>query len=260
MSALEARGLRMPYGLADGLELSVPAGCIMGLVGPNGAGKSTLLRILCGALRPTGGAVRIDGEPLADIDRRRRARTLAAMPQEEPRPEGFTVREAVELGRLPHLTRFGRLGPDDHAAVDDALALAALDALAERPVETLSGGEHQRVRIARALAQAPRILLLDEPEAHLDLGHRAALMDLLVRANRSRGLTVLAALHALDVAALYCDRIALMQAGRIVAVGPPAEVLTAERIAAVYGSPVWVEPGPDGRPRIGPLRTPLEPA
>lgn len=252
--ALEARGLDASYGLAAGLDLSVEAGAITGLVGPNGAGKSTLLGCLAGRLRPTAGEVWLHGERLDGLDRRTRARTLALMPQEEPRPEGFTARDVVELGRLPHLGRFGGLGEADRRAVQDGLALAGVEALAERPIETLSGGEYQRVRIARALAQAPRTLLLDEPEAHLDLGHRAALMAVLTRANRARGLTVLAALHALDVAALYCDRIVLMDRGRIVGHGTPGEVLTAPRLSAVYGCPVWVEPGPDGRPRLGPLR------
>ena len=253
--AFEVLGLTAPFGLAPGLDLALPAGRIIGLVGPNGAGKSTLLGCLSGRLTAVAGEVRLHGARLDAIDRRARARALALMPQEEPRPEGFSVRDVVELGRLPHLPRFGRLSAADHRAVRDALTLAGVDGLAGRAVETLSGGEYQRVRIARALAQAPETLLLDEPEAHLDLGHRSGLMALLARANRTRGMTVIAALHALDVAALYCDRLVLIDRGRLVAEGRPAEVLTAERLAAVYGHPVWVEPGPDGRPRLGPLRT-----
>lgn len=258
MIALRATGVAAPYGLEPGLDLSVEAGQIVGLVGPNGAGKSTLLRILGGALRPTAGEVTLHGDRLDALDRRTRARRLATVCQEEPRLEGFTVREAVELGRLPHLRRFGGLTAADRDAVQAALEMADVAPLSGRDAATLSGGEYQRVRIARALAQAPRTLLLDEPEAHLDLGHRTALMALLARINRARGLTVLAALHALDVAALFCDRLVLMDRGRIVATGAPAEVLTAERLAAVYGAPVWVEPGPDGRPRLGPLRPPEE--
>ncbi len=257
MIALEARGLAAPYGLEPGLDLAVEAGAVVGLVGPNGAGKSTLLRCLSGALRPTAGEVRLMGDPLPALDRRTRARRLGVMPQEEPRLEGFTVRESVELGRLPHLPRFGGLRAVDRQAVQAALEMADVAPLADRLTPTLSGGEHQRVRVARALAQGPEVLLLDEPEAHLDLGHRSALMALLVRVNRARGLTVLAALHALDVAALYCDRLVLMDRGRIVAAGPPEAVLTAERLAAVYRTAVWVEPDPiTGRPRLGPRRDP----
>ncbi len=258
--ALEARGIAAAYGIAPGLDLAVPQGGITGLVGPNGAGKSTLLGCLAGRLRPTAGEITLFGERLDRRDRRALARTLALMPQEEPRPDGFTVRDVVELGRLPYLGRFGRLSDADREAVHAGMSLAGVEAFAARPIDSLSGGEYQRVRIARALAQEPRVLLLDEPEAHLDLGHRSALMALLARANRRRGLTVVAALHALDVAALYCDRIVLMDRGRIIASGPPAAVLTAERLGAVYGSPVWVEPGPDSRLRLGPVRTesPLE--
>jgi len=253
--AQQAQGLVAPYGIEAGLDLTVRAGRIVGLVGPNGAGKSTLLRCLSGALRPTAGTLWLHGEPLEGLGRRARARILAVVPQEEPRLEGFTVRQAVELGRLPHLNRFGGLAAADRQAVQTALEMADVAGLADRMSTTLSGGEYQRVRIARALAQAPRTLLLDEPEAHLDLGHRAALMDLLVRVNRARGLTVLAALHALDLAALYCDELVLMDRGRVVATGTPGDVLTAERLSAIYRSPVWVEPGPDGRPRLGPLRS-----
>lgn len=254
-AAFSVRGLAAPYGLAPGLDLDIAAGAIVGLVGPNGAGKSTLLRCLSGALAPTAGAIALHGAPLGALDRRARARRLAVVPQEEPRLDGFTVRAAVELGRLPHLRRWRGLTPEDHRAVDAALTMADISDLADRPTGTLSGGEHQRVRIARALAQAPDTLLLDEPEAHLDLGHRVALMALLARINRRSGLTVVAALHALDVAALYCDRLVLLESGRVVAEGPPDAVLTAERVEAVYGCPVWVESDPaTGRPRLGPHR------
>jgi iron complex transport system ATP-binding protein len=162
----------------------------------------------------------------------------------------------VELGRLPHLSRFGGPSAVDRAAVDDALAAAGVSALADRPAESLSGGEYQRVRIARALAQgfstnpnSPAVMLLDEPEAHLDLGHRLAVLALLARLNRTRGLTVVAALHDLDAAALYSERLVMLARGRVVADGTPAEVLTAERVAAVYGARVRVDID-EGRPRV----------
>jgi len=245
---------RVPYGLHAGLRVDIERGRVVGLVGPNGAGKTTLIRCLSGEL--SADRVQLEGRPLSRDDARSRARRIAVLRQEEPRPEGFTARAVVELGRLPHLPRWGGPRAADLAAVDRAMADTDVTALAERRVETLSGGEYQRVRIARALAQSPSLLLLDEPEAHLDLGHRTALLALLSRINRKTGLTVVAALHALDVAALYCDRVILMDAGRAVASGPPAEVFTAERLTATYGVPVWVEGGPDGL-RLGPGRLDL---
>ncbi|MCB9526787.1 MAG: ABC transporter ATP-binding protein [Myxococcales bacterium] len=246
---LEARGVVAPFGLAAGLDLAVEAGAFVALVGPNGAGKSTLLRLLAGGLRPVGGGVTLDGAPLAAMTARDRARRVAIVPQDEPRLDGFAVRAVVELGRMPHLGRFGGLGAEDHAAVDDALAATGVTALAGRAAESLSGGEYQRVRIARALAQRPAVMLLDEPEAHLDLGHRNALLALLARLNRARGLTVIAALHDLDAAALYAERLVMLDGGQVVADGAPAAVLTAARVEAVYRTRVQISDDA-GRPRV----------
>lgn len=249
MSLLSVHGLTVPYGLAPGLDLAITRGEFVALVGPNGAGKSTLLRCLAGGLAPVAGEVRLDGAPITTLSRRARARRVAVVPQEEPRLAGFCAREVVELGRLPHLPRLRGLDAADRRAVDDALAAAGVAELADRDAETLSGGEYQRVRIARALAQAPEVMLLDEPEAHLDLGYRMAVMALLARLNQERALTVVAALHDLDAAALYAERIVVLDAGRVVADGPPVEALTAERVEAVYRTPVRVEVV-DGRPRV----------
>ena len=246
---LQVVGATAPFGLAPGLDFSVAAGAFVALVGPNGAGKSTLLRLLGGGLRPVAGEVRLDGARLDALGGKARARRIATVPQEEARLEGFSVRAVVELGRLPHLSRFGGPSAVDRAAVDDALAAAGVSALDDRPAESLSGGEYQRVRIARALAQGAAVMLLDEPEAHLDLGHRLAVLALLARLNRSRGLTVVAALHDLDVAALYSERLVMLAEGRVVADGTPAEVLTAERVGAVYGAQVRVDID-EGRPRV----------
>lgn len=246
---LEARGVVAPFGLAAGLDLTIAAGSFIALVGPNGAGKSTLLRLLGGGLRPVGGVITLDGAPLAAMSARERARRVAIVPQDEPRLDGFAVRAVVELGRMPHLRRFGGLGAADHAAVDDALEAAGVAELARRAAESLSGGEYQRVRIARALAQRPAVMLLDEPEAHLDLGHRNALLALLARLNRARGLTVVAALHDLDAAALYGERLVMLDGGRVVADGAPGAVLTAARVEAVYRTRVQIDDDA-GRPRV----------
>ncbi len=247
---LVAERLAAPFGVAPGLDLRVAAGAFVGVVGPNGAGKSTLLRLLAGVLRPTGGAVMLKGRPLADRPRRAVARVMALVPQEGGLADDFTVAEAVALGRHPHRSRFGAWRAEDADAVAQALAAADLEALRDRPVQALSGGERQRVLFARALAQAPEIMLLDEPTAHLDLAHRQRLLDLLAARHRA-GLTVICVLHDLNLAALYCDRLVLMAGGRIVADGAPAAVLTADALATHYGAAVDVVPHPThGAPQI----------
>ncbi len=241
---LRASDLRLPYGLAPGFAIDFEAGTQAALIGPNGAGKSTLLRALAGLI---GGGVELGGEPLSSRSRRRIAQQLAFVPQLDDLRFDFTVREAVTLGRHPHRGPFSPLGEADRAQVDRALEHLDLETLAERSVLRLSGGERQRVRVARALAQAPRVLLLDEPTAHLDLGHAA---DLLRRVTALRDLTVVCVLHDLNLAALWFPRVVLLDAGRIVADGRPAEVLEPERVASVYGARVQVHRLEDGTPQL----------
>lgn len=253
---ISAAYIAPPYGLEPGLSLRVASGRFTGIVGPNGAGKSTLLRCLSGALPVGDGTVRIGDHRLDHLGRRARARRLAVVAQSEPRLIGFSVIDAVALGRYAHRSPWSRPSPDDAARVNAALRATGIEALAERRVDTLSGGEYQRVRLARALAQTEEVLLLDEPEAHLDIGHRARLLDQLFDLGRQRDLTVVAALHDLNAAARVCDVLVMLAAGRIVAVGPPVEVLTAERIEAVYGAPVRIIAHPEsGRPQIIELST-----
>lgn len=234
----------------DGVTFHVEPGGFVGLIGPNGAGKTTLLRAIAGVLPPAAGGVVIEGRAVAALPVRERARLVASVPQVEGPPHGFTVQEAVLMGRTPHLRRLGPVGPSDHERAAAAMRRTRIDHMRERLVETLSGGERQRMLIARALAQDARILLLDEPTAHLDIAVQLEIMDLLDELNRA-GPTLLAALHDLNLAAMYCRDLILLEQGRIAAMGPPAQVLTAEMLQRVYGAAVLVRPHPTtGRPHV----------
>ncbi len=234
----------------QGLDLSVPAGDFLGIIGPNGAGKSTLLRVMAGVLAPVHGQMLLLGRPLGQYRRREIARLLAVVPAPTTPIFSFTVREFVTMGRTPYLGRLQSDGPEDRQIVDEALAAADSAALAERPITEISGGEWQRVNIARALAQQPRVLLLDEPTAFLDLGHQREIFELLGRLNREQELTVVCVSHDLNLAAEYCPRLAVLAEGRVYAEGPPEAVVTEESIAEVYRTPVCVDRGPAGRPRV----------
>ncbi|WP_372396494.1 ABC transporter ATP-binding protein [Azospirillum sp. HJ39] len=227
---------------------SVPPGILLGILGPNGSGKTTLLRCLAGLQAPSAGRIRIEGEDPRALRPVELARRLALQAQDSTAALGFTVRDVVGMGRLAHRrSAFAGPGPEDPAIVEDALARLELTALADRPVERLSGGERQRTMVARALAQRPRILLLDEPTNHLDIHHRFALLDLL----RGLGITVVATLHDIDLAARWCDRILLMKDGRLLSDAAPDAALTPERLAAVYRVAATVDRHPgNGRLRI----------
>ena len=203
-----------------GVTLELPPGELVAVVGPNGAGKTTLLRAVSGALPPSTGAVYLDGKELGRLPPRVVARKLAMVEQRPQVGFDFTVRELVELGRLPHLRFPERLTPRDQAAVERALAEVGLSDLASRRFSTLSGGEKQRAFLAIALAQEPRVLLLDEPTAHLDVRHQLELMELVAQRARA-GLAVLVAMHDLNLAAAFADRMALLVGGKVVAQGPP---------------------------------------
>ncbi|HEX5504184.1 MAG TPA: ABC transporter ATP-binding protein [Thermomicrobiales bacterium] len=235
---VEARRLRFGYGarpvLRD-LSLRVARGEFVGLIGPNGAGKSTLLRVVCGALKPAAGELDFDGAPLARLARRALARRVAVLPQSPVLPDAFTVAELVLLGRTPHLGLLQPEGRADFAAARRALVAAGCLDLAARRLGELSGGERQRAALARALAQEPELLLLDEPTAHLDLGHQQELLATLARLNREAGLTVLAVFHDLNLAAACCGRLALLHDGRVLAAGPPAAVVTPPLLKRAYG-------------------------
>ncbi len=212
------------------LSLDVADGAMVGLLGPNGSGKSTLLRTLWHALPPAAGAVLIDGENVAELSARERAHRIGVLMQDDGTDPRYTVREVVETGRLPHRSLLGA-DEDPGDPVGEALAQAGVAEFADRRIDTLSGGQRQRVLAARTLAQATPVVLLDEPTNHLDLAAQLELLELF----RHRGGTVIAALHDLNLAAAYCDRLHLLNQGGVVASGTPDEVLTPERIGAVFG-------------------------
>lgn len=222
--------------LVSRTSFTAEAGAVTGLVGPNGAGKSTLLSALLG-LRPiAGGAVYFEGTDLLGMPRRERARIAAFVEQSASTEERLSVTDVVRLGRIPYQTLWqdpsARAADDD--AVSRALELAGLTALAERLYATLSGGERQRVHLARALAQDPRLLVLDEPTSHLDIHAQIEALELL-RRTAGRGATILIALHDLNLAMRYCDRLVMLKAGHVMRQGTPEEVLTPSSLKDVYG-------------------------
>jgi iron complex transport system ATP-binding protein len=261
------RGLRYRYpGAADDalreVDLAVAAGSLYGIIGPNGCGKTTLLRALLGALEPDAGEVVYDGRPVRDWPRRELARRVGVVPQVEELVFPLTVRELVAMGRYPHLGAWQGEGPGDRAAVERALETCDVAGMADRPVATLSGGERQRARLARALAQEPGTLVLDEPTASLDISHEMGIFELL-RSLADHGVTVLIVTHNLNVAARYADRLLLLDRGRPAAEGEPAQVFTRHTLESVYRWPLALlphpGPGPDqGAPQLLPLRTPLQ--
>ncbi len=242
-AGIEAEGLGFAYEelpvLRD-LTLRVAAGEMVALLGPNGSGKSTLLSLLAGLHQPRAGRVLLEGHDLTAIDPRRRARRIALVPQTLPIPFAFTVREWVSLGRTPYLTAFGGERAEDGRAISRAMEAAEVESLAERLIGDLSGGERQRAALAMALAQEPAVLLLDEATAHLDLHHQMALLGRVRRLNRESGLTVLAALHDPNLAALWFDRLVLLHGGRLHADGTPDEVLRPEVLQPVFRCAVQV--------------------
>lgn len=244
---LAVRGLAAGYPgrrVIDGLDLEFAPGRITMVIGANACGKSTLLSTLARVLPPQEGQVELDDADIAGLSRRTFARSVGLLPQHPSAPDGLTVAELVSRGRHPHRGVFQRWSATDTARVDDAMARTGVSALAERPVGDLSGGQRQRVWIAMALAQEPRVLLLDEPTTFLDLSHQIEVLDLLRELNRSDGTTIVAVLHELNLAARYADDLIVMCDGRVVAHGAPSDVLTAEVVAAAFDLEALVIPDP----------------
>ncbi|MCE7797637.1 ABC transporter ATP-binding protein [Sphingobium sufflavum] len=235
----------------EDVGMTLSAGSLVGIVGPNGAGKSTLVRAMLGLARPDGGAVHIDGRAVATMPPRDLARAIAYLPQGQTLHWPLSVERLVALGRLPHLAPLSRIGEADRAIVAAAMARADVAHLAQRIATELSGGERARVLLARALAVGAAGLVADEPLASLDPGHQIDVMTLLRREATAGGLVV-AVLHDLTMAARYCDRLILIDRGRLVADGTPAQVLTPDRLRAVYGISALVETGGPA-PMIVPL-------
>ncbi|MGK9050356.1 ABC transporter ATP-binding protein [Neorhizobium petrolearium] len=242
---LSARNVSWTAGGAEILRdvsLDVRTGEFLGIIGPNGSGKTSLMALLAGIRKPKSGEVLLDGVPITALGRREVSRRLALVEQQAETGERITARQAVELGRTPYLGPLSPWSPEDDAIVEAALRNVDMTHLSGRLWHTLSGGERQRLHIGRALAQQPKILLLDEPTNHLDIGHQIGLLDLV----RRQDLTVAAALHDLNHAAMFCDRLAVMQGGRLVALGAPREVLTPERIRDVFGVEAEIDHESDG--------------
>jgi iron complex transport system ATP-binding protein len=257
MNAVTVDGVRVTLGgteVLTGVELVVASGEWVTVIGPNGAGKSTLLRAVGGRLAHRG-QITLFGTPVAALSRRARARTVAAVAQTPVVPPGMAVLDYVLLGRTPHIYPLGRESAADLAVVTSALRRLELEPFAGRMLSTLSGGERQRAFLARALAQEAPLLLLDEPTSALDIGHQQDVLELVDELRRDRALTVLATMHDLSVAGEYADRLVLMAGGRVVAAGPPREVLTEELLAEQYHARVRVVDGEHG-PIVVPIRRP----
>jgi cobalamin transport system ATP-binding protein len=244
MSAVELRGVTVELGgraVVDRVDATVADGEWVALIGPNGAGKTTLLRALA-RLVPFAGEIALDGRPLPELGRGELARLVAVVPQEPSTPPWMTVAEYVLLGRTPHLGPLAKEGARDREAAARALARLDLLGFVDRRLGTLSGGEKQRVVVARALAQEAAIVLLDEPTAALDIGHQQQALDLLDGLREESGLTLVSAMHDLTLAAQYADRMLLLDGGRVVADGPPPDVLSTAVIARHYGAVIDVVP------------------
>lgn len=243
MTALTARGIVWTKGarrILDDVSVEARAGEVLGLLGPNGAGKTSLLRILAGLRRADRGSVLLDGTELRSLPRRRVARSLAIVEQTLEVHEDVTVEETVALGRTPYRGTFEPLRHDDREAVEQALSATGMAAHRSRSWRTLSGGEQQRAQLARALAQQPRVIVLDEPTNHLDIRYQLDVLELL----RAVEMTVVTALHDLNLATRFCDRVAVLKEGRIHAEGTPWDVVTSQLIDDVYGVEAIIESSP----------------
>jgi iron complex transport system ATP-binding protein len=254
---LQARQLSLGYGereIVSRLDLALPPGRITVVVGPNACGKSTLLRALARLLPPLAGSVLLDGRDIHRTPTKEVAATLGVLPQAPVAPDAIVVADLVGRGRYPHQGWFRRwTRADDEAVAAAMLATDVLD-LADRSVDELSGGQRQRVWIAMALAQETDVLLLDEPTTYLDISHQLDVLDLLTDLNRARGVTLALVLHDLNLACRYADHLIAMKAGRIVAEGPPGDIVTASLVHEVFGLRSAVIPDPaSGTPMVVPL-------
>lgn len=256
MSRLECRGLRASYDETEvlhGVDLDVGDGEWVVIIGPNGSGKSTLLRVVAGTV-PATGEVRVVGGIAAGVSTKRRSRLVAMVPQNPVIPEGMTVLDYVLLGRTPYISSWGTESGSDLRVVRRVLAELDLGSMAGRVLQSLSGGELQRVVLARALAQEAPVLLLDEPTTALDVGHQQQVLELVDRLRQTRSIAVLAAMHDLTLAAQYADRLVLLVGGRAAAAGSAVEVLTSEHLRQHYHAEVAILRGPDGGVVVAPRR------
>ena len=257
VATLELENIWFSYGQSQvlrGIDLKVAPGEMVGLVGPNGTGKSTLLNIASRTLKPQQGRVLLGGVDVQQLSPRSRASKVSMVPQSPAVPTGFNCMEVVLMGRNPHLGLLQWEGPRDLEIVHHAMELTGTDEFASRPITSLSGGERQRVFIARALSQGTPLLLLDEPTAHLDIGYQPVVLDLIQRVRTEMGVSVLAAMHDISLAAQYCQRIAVLHKGSVHAVGTPEEVVTADVVFQAFGAEVAITHHPvHGTPVVLPI-------
>ncbi|WP_044826990.1 ABC transporter ATP-binding protein [Thalassospira sp. HJ] len=246
---LELRNVAWSVGfrkIVRDVSLRVEPGEFLGVIGPNGSGKTSMMSVLAGIRAPSDGVALLDDQPMGKVGRRNLARRIGFVEQQADTIDRITVREAVSLGRTPYLSLLSPWSGMDDEIVANALESVAMGGMADRIWHTLSGGEKQRVHIARALAQQPDYLLLDEPTNHLDIRHQLGLLELV----HDLPVTVVAALHDLNHAALFCDRIAMMDGGRLIAIGTPADILTSKNLRDVFGVEADIETASDGRYHI----------
>ncbi len=218
----------------ENIDLEVRKGEIIGILGPNGCGKTTLLKLLNRNLHPRSGRILMEGKDLEDLSKRRIARHIAVVPQSNEIRFAFSVRDIVSMGRMPFLDRFQGESSEDMRIVEEAMEKTNIADFADRLINTMSGGERQRVIIARALAQRPEVILLDEPTLHLDINHQFEVLDLVKRLSKEEGLTVIIVSHDLPMVVKYCDRMVLIHDHRVHALGTPEEVLTTENMRTVF--------------------------
>ncbi len=244
---LEVSNLDCYYGekrVLENVTFSVNRGESFGVVGPNGSGKTTLLKCISGVLKPRSGIVRLNGRVVQDLSEKEIARNIAVVPQSSAVDFDFSAQEMVRMGRYPHISRFRMERQEDHEIVKRAMEITNTEHLGARRIRTLSGGELQRVIIAQALAQQPKLVLLDEPTVHLDIGHQLEIMTLIKKLNRDNGLTVISVFHDLNLAAQYCERLMLLDCGKVSSIGSPHQVLTSENIQKTYRINVLVKRHP----------------
>ena len=256
-ATLEMHDIWFSYGTSQvlkGVGLEVAPGAMVGLVGPNGTGKSTLLNIASRTLKPQKGRVLLGGIDVQELSHRQRASRVSMVPQSPAVPNGFNCMEVVLMGRNPHLGLMQWERPQDVEIVRHAMELTGTEEFASRPITSLSGGERQRVFIARALSQEAPLLLLDEPTAHLDIGYQPAVLDLIQHVRTEMGVSVLAAMHDISLAAQYCTRIVVLHQGSVYTSGTPEEVVTAEVVSAAFGARVAISRHPvHGTPVVFPI-------
>ncbi len=244
---LQLENITLGYGkqtILSGINLTVEQGEMLGIIGPNGSGKSTLIKGICRLLKPETGRVLIDGDDASHLSRGQLARLVSVVPQSPNLPDTFTAFEIVLMGRTPYLGRFRFEGMADFDIAWKAMGITNTQSIAERRMDEISGGQKQLLTIARALTQEPKLILLDEPTAHLDINYQIETLDFIRRLCKEKNLAAVAVLHDLNLAAQYCDRLALLSNGKIRAEGSPEKVITEKHIKEVYGANVCVYPHP----------------